>query len=415
MRLNRKRVALVIAFIAIVFLIGYILYWVFLRPNSPTQPTTSTTQPTTNTGLPTANTGGTIQTQSTTGGSLIPSGTTSANNGTTATSSPIANGGLVAVKNITSDRTLMATLANNGRDIIYYDQTSGLFYRVAPTGTKTPLSDTRFYQVQNITWAPNKQKAVLEYPDGANIVYDFNTNQQVSLPKHWKDFSFSPNSDQITFKSIGTDPNNRWLATSNADGSRTQQIAELGDQDATVYVDWSPNSQMIAMQTEGAGNDVQNLYFVGLHNENFKLTTVAGRGFTPLWSTNGDRLLYSVYNTDTGSRPNLWLVDAQTDTIGQNRRNLNIETWADKCTFKDNTTIYCAVPRNLPEQAGIFREDLDQGPNDIYKIDTRSGFKSLVAIPNTNQTISSVMVDSTGQYLYYTDQTTGQISQIRLQ
>jgi len=99
-------------------------------------------------------------------------------------------------------------------------------------------------------------------------------------------------------KSIGLDTDNRWLAIANDDGSNVRAIEPLGEKDDTVYPSWSPNKQMIAMYTEGKDFTSQNVYFVGLNNENFKSTLVEGRGFQPKWSTSGNQLLYSVYSSD---------------------------------------------------------------------------------------------------------------------
>ena len=268
--------------------------------------------------------------------------------------------------------------------------------------------------MENITWSPSKEKAVLEYPDGANIVYDFATNQQVTLPKHWQDFSFSPNNQQLVLKSLGADAENRWLAVANADGSQAQKIEHLGDKDATVYPDWSPNNQIIAMYSEDKDFDRQNLFFVGLNNENFELTVIEGRGFQEQWSTKGDRLLYSVYSSASDYKPTLWIVEAQGEQIGQNRRDLRLQTWADKCTFSDNDTIYCAVPKNLQTGAGIFSTDLNDSPTDIYKIDLKTGFKTKIAAPEGNHNIDQIIITQNGNDLYFTSKTDGRLYNIRL-
>ena len=64
-------------------------------------------------------------------------------------------------------------LASDGVNVIYYNRATGKFYKVFPDGRTVPVSEEVFYQVQNVSWSPDKNKAVLEYPDGANIVYDF--------------------------------------------------------------------------------------------------------------------------------------------------------------------------------------------------------------------------------------------------
>lgn len=418
MALNWKRILLLIGFIAGVILIGYLLYFFFLRPAIPTTPTGVNGNVSTG-ALPGAGTNVNIQTATNVNGALPGAG------GKTVAGPPaeippqtiissIASGGVTKITALTQTTAYDATLAANGFDAAYYDKTTGLFYRITPDGRSVPLSDQVFYQVDNVTWAPNKQKAVLQYPDGSNIVYDFANQKQVTLPQHWKDFSFSPDSNQIAFKSIGTDADSSWLAIANADGSAATKIIDIGNEDANIYPAWSPTGQIVASYTEDKNFDQQNLYFIGQNGENFKSTVIDGHNFQGQWSTRGDRLLYSVYSSASDFKPTLWIVQASGDNIGQNRKALNLETWADKCTFANNDMVYCAVPTSLQQTAGIFASELDNSPCDIYKIDLSSGIKTKIATPQGSPNIGNVMVTSDSHYLYYTSKTDGKLYKINL-
>jgi len=420
MKLNWKKIIIIVGFIALVILIGYLLYALFLKPAIPTQITNQNVNTGTG-GLGGANTNANIPVAVNVNGTLpginqnVDIGPPPDIEPTTPIASPTATGGLTQTTALTSDQAFQPTLAANGQNSIYYDKISGLFYQVTPNGVVTKLSDQVFYNVQNITWAPNKTKAVLEYPDGANIIYDFSTEKQITLPSHWKDFNFSPNSDQLVFKSMGLNTENRWLAITNSDGSQAKKLELLGNKDATVYPSWSPNNQIVAMYTEDDSFDRQKLYFVGLNDENFKATMIEGRGFESQWSTNGDRLLYSVYHSASGYRPVLWIVEAQGEKIGNNRRSLDLATWADKCTFSNNDTVYCAVPQSLPEGSGIFKNDFDTTACDIYKIDLTTGFRNKVAVPEGEHNIGDIMVSQNEKYLYFVSQNDGKLYKINLQ
>ncbi|MDD5555044.1 MAG: hypothetical protein PHU57_05525, partial [Patescibacteria group bacterium] len=235
-----KKIILVVAFLAVVVILGYLLYIWFFRPPAeeiiPSQPA-STTAPA---GLPSAQTGpGQVVEQGETG--ALPEG------GEAEIASERALGGITQTVELSPAQALSATLAGDGSDLQYYNQSDGKFYKVDKNGKITILSDKVFHNVETIKWAPDKNKAILEYPDGANILYNFSTNKQITLPTHWKDFDFSPDSSQIVMKSIGLDPGNRWLAITNEDGSKTTAIEAIGEKDETVYPSWSPNNQVIAM------------------------------------------------------------------------------------------------------------------------------------------------------------------------
>ena len=394
-----KTIFAAIGFILIVFILGYLLYALFFKPSSAPviieQPTATSTQG----GLPVAQPG---TGQTTSSGQPIdglPEGTKEPSG----QSSAVALGGLTQTAELNQSPSLAATLSTNGDDLQYYNKQDGKFYRLTKDGQASLLSDTAFHEVQKITWSPDKNKAILEYPDQAKIIYDFKNKQQISLPGHWKDFNFSPDGSKIVLKSMATSEDNRWLAIINNDGTSAQRVAALGDKDATVYPSWSPNNQTVAMYTEGVNYDQQKVYFVGLNQENFKALTIEGRGFEPKWSPKGDNLLYSVYSSTSDLKPELWIASAQGENIGVGRDKLDIQTWANKCVFSSATEIYCAVPESLEEGAGLFSDLAKNTKDNLYKIDTKTGLKKLIAIPDGDFTMSDLIVSDNGYYLYFID------------
>lgn len=331
--------------------------------------------------------------------------------------SPVAIGGLTQVETITPAAIVSnATLSGDGQGVNYYDALSGQFSKVLPDGSIQTLTDDTFYNVDNVAWAADGNSAIIEYPDGSNIVYDFQTKKQITLPKHWEDFDFSPQGDQIVAKSMGLDPDNRWLIVSDRDGSNAQAIEPLGNNADKVQVSWSPNNQVIATSRTGQpmGINRQQILLVGKNQENFPGLTVEGWGFDYQWSPTGDRMLYDVYNMDNNYNPTLWIVDASGSNIGLNRRYLKVNTWADKCSFADSNTLYCAVPDYLPEGAGLQPELADDIPDTIYKIDVTTGKKSTVGKPEDASTIKQLTISADGKYLFYVDQLTNQLNQMRL-
>ncbi|NTU99470.1 hypothetical protein HGA64_05725, partial [Candidatus Falkowbacteria bacterium] len=192
-----KKLFFILGFFGLVFFIGYLIYSLFFKPliNGPENTTTPTATTTAGSGLPTANngTGGQVVTGS--GGILSPAATTT-KPGTESQPDPTAAGNITKTATLVQDSTLAPTLSSNGNGLQYYNQNDGKFYRVTPDGQAVALSDKVFHSVESVTWSPNKNKAVLEYPDGANIIYDFDKQKQITLPSHWKDFSFSPDGEK---------------------------------------------------------------------------------------------------------------------------------------------------------------------------------------------------------------------------
>jgi hypothetical protein len=404
-----KNIILLLSFLLVAALLGYLIFLFFFKPIITNDTNLNNNQATgTTSGFPTSGTGTkTTITDNVGSGSQEPGLPQNA-------VSEVAYGGLTKTEKLNDSSSVAATLSGDGSDVQFYNKEDGKFYKIDKDGKTVLLSDKVFHDVEKVTWAGDKDKAVLEYPDGSNIVYDFASESQTTLPKHWQDFNFSPDSEKLVSKSMGIDTENRWLIVSNLDGSQVLPLESMGENADTVYSSWSPSDQIVAMYTEGKDYDRQEVYFVGLNGENFKSTIVEGRGFDPKWSEDGSKLLYSVYSSTNDMKPNLWVVDAEGDQIGSERKNLNVETWADKCTYANATELYCAVPESLPEGAGVFKELAKTTKDNLYKINTATGQKSLVAVPDGSYNMSDLIISENGYNLYFTDETTSNLYKIKL-
>ncbi|MCX6795824.1 MAG: hypothetical protein NT165_03835 [Candidatus Falkowbacteria bacterium] len=326
--------------------------------------------------------------------------------------SPIANGGLTNAQNVSNAPTIGASLKNGA--VQYYNELDGKFYRLDANGNIKEITDKAFPNVSNVVWSPDNQKAVMEYPDGSKSVYNFQTGQQVLLPPHWEDFSFSPDSSKISSKSIGEDPDNRYLIVANSDGSKAKAIEYIGSNAKDIQVAWSPNNIVAATYVKGVDFDRKEVFFIGFNGENMKSMVVPGRGFESKWSTSGDKMLYSVYSTGTNLKPKLWIASTVDGTIGAESKGITLNTWASKCTFANNDEMYCAVPKSLPEGAGLFPETADHTADDLYKVNLKTGVKNLIATPKGDYTISQVLVSDSQDKLYFTDKNTGQLYKVNL-
>ncbi len=392
-----KRILLIVALLATAALIGFGLYQLFVKrapgalitPAVPGAPggklPTAGERPTAVPGAPTPEVGVV----------LPPSAITA----------PTAPGPYqpVPVTKVSSDFAIYPSLNGSGA-MRYHNETDGKFYQVAPDGTIKQLSDQVFYNVSNVTWAKNKDKAVIEYPDGSKIVYNFEEKKQVTLPKHWEDFSFSSDGGQIAAKSMGLSPENRWLITANDDGTGTKLIEPMGNNADRVQVSWSPSRQTVAFAQTGQalGSDRREVLFVGLNGENLKSAIVEGLDFQPQWSPTGKKLLYSVDSAQSGFKPELWITSAYGDDIGRNRQALKINTWANKCSFADDSTLFCAVPKELPQGAGMSPEVADSIYDDVYKIDLRTGTKTNIPLGSDNYHINNINFDAAHGKAFFT-------------
>ncbi len=353
------------------------------------------------------------------------SGDVSGGGGTPGTiTSPIGNepisdratGGLTATQAVIDKNIIGLKSVGDGKTFNYYDPSDNKFYRLLANGEVQLLSDRRFFNVDAVSWSPDGDKAILEYPDSSNIFYDFLQDRQVTLPRQMTEFNFSQSGENIGFKWESTLPNDDWLGIATPDGSDIKFVEPMNNAADDVQVAWSPNSQVIAFYREGKGLNQSEVFMVGQHGENFKSLTVPGRGFTGQWLEDGKHVIYQIYSDNSGSRPMLWLTRADGDNIGLNNNSLGIQTWLNKCDIS-GATAYCAVPEYLPEGAAYVPEIADTIPDLFYKIDLVTGAKTLLAKPVGDQsqyTAGQVMVSQDGSVLYFTNKATGKLYSINL-
>lgn len=395
---DKQQLALKLSGLIIVTgLMGSFLYLLFFHKGpSLTPPTNNPTDqsPEINSGLPQANTG-------TPGTNPSEPG---ANQPGSLPVSPIADGGVTRTIQLTTSGIVSPTPTNTD-NVAYYDPRDGRFYTIDNNGKVVSLSQQQFPAAQNVIFSKQADQAVIEFPDGSNIVYNFTKSTQITLPTHWEDFSFSEDGQTLAAKSIGSDPSNRNLVVSSADGSSAQAIAALGDNDNRVDVSWSPDGDIVGFSKTGGGGSAfgQNeVYLIGTDGEASGVLIVNGSNFKNLWSPDGANLLYSVADAGDEYRASLWYGDALGDRRGDTRMRLNLKTTADKCTFASDTLAYCAVPLDMPAGGGS-APSLITASDVLFSIDLPSGRTTLMAIPDTETKMSNLNVTTDGKQLYYTD------------
>ena len=413
---NWKKLIAPIIFILVAIGFGLALYYLFFKPTFETPPTE---EPQGIEQLPDATTGtqpGLTEGEETTG---IPELPTKSITKITAPEkallpSEIAQGGLTATTALSFEKADKISLDSTGKNPLIYNAQSGEFYSIDENGDKKLLTEKIYKNIETIALSSDKTKAILEFPDDTNIYFNFEKNKQITLPKEWTEFSFNSTADKIAFKNMDNDPEQRFLGIANPDGSGIKYIESMSTNDDHVEVNWSPNEKVLAFYKDGDTSTTSKLYLLGQYGENFKSITINGYGANTQWSTNGEKLLYSAYTPYTDNKPLLQIVDTDGENIGANNNSLKVYTWADKCVFADATTVYCAVPKEMPSGAGLVPRLADSVPDYIYKIDLKKGTKSFVAEPDGDYTIDQLQVNSDQSRLFFTDKNSGAIYQIKL-
>lgn len=410
---DKKKALALVGLLAVAGLLGYAIYYLFFKTKTPdvTQGDQAVQTGSLSRSSPAEGGDGTAEEQSSaTEGSLPASGPTIVSGA----------GKIIEVSTVISDPNISATIGSDGKQMQYYNKLDGKFYRIDENGNKIAMTDEAFPNVKDVAWAPNKTNAIIEFPDGNKVIYDFNKQKQSSVPAHWNDLKFSSDSTQIVGKTVSPDPNQQFLFVARNDGTGAQPIEDLGTNGNKVIVNWSPNDQVIAFSKTGpalSGNaDRQSILLVGKNHENFRQLTVEGLGFEPVWSPKGDRILYSSYNAATDLKPTLWVDGGTNDSVGAAKNYLSVNTWAHKCSFLDDNEIICAVPDPNKLQSGIgFAPQLATDTDDtIYKINIRTGLQIIIGKPDGDRTIEHIDISKDGSVAYLKDQNSGEIVKMPL-
>lgn len=376
-----------------------IAYFFFMQPITvapPTQPIPPTSQGT----LPRAS--------DFTGGVITPPTITP-----TLPASPIADGGPTLTTQLTSS-PISAPVLTSGQQISYYDPADGRFYTIDRDGNITPISEARFPSASNITLAPTGSVAALTFPDGRNIVYDLLSGRQTTMPSHWDEFAFTENGSQLAGKSLAPESGNSLVIT-NSDGSQASAIANLGNNADEVKINWSPAGNVVAFSETGSAQSAfgrQEIYVIDTNGKAIGTLVVEGSNFSAKWAPNGTHILYSVAQTSRNDRPSLWFVEAAGNNIGSGRKNLNLETWVEKCAFQDDTFVICAVPKQVTDHSGFDHRLITSGDN-LYQVNTATGRSTLLAEPAVEMQMFNLRISSDASLLYFTD-ANGRLNSMRL-
>jgi len=415
-KLNWKKIIIVLIFLAFCAGIAYLMYYLFFKTPAPVTEKT----PIGEFGkLPEGQEGqqGEIKPgEETLPGGQTPGEPTIKIPATTGSlGDEIAQGNITKVKDLDYKLTTNITLADGGDKLISYNPEEGKFYTLKDDGTKELLSNRVYKNVENIAWAGNKEKAILEFPDGTNVLYDFKNDKQINLPTNWTSFSFSTNSNQIAFKDMNPYRDYRFVSVANPDGSGQKLLEFMGDNAENFKVDWAPNSKIVATVFEGDNAEQNKVLFVGQNKENFTGLMVNGFDFEYKWTPDGNRLIYSAANQFSKFRPVLYVVNAYGANVSSGHTSLGVSTWADKCTFGDANTLYCAVPKDMPQFANADEENLKKELfDDIYKIDIKNGSKQLLAKPDVDYSVDQIVLSADGSKLFFTDNNIHAVHEIKL-
>ena len=417
---NYKKIFIIIGFITVSLVLLFLIIWMFFWPNKPRPGEPGYMPP----GAYLPETGEREDLIELIEGNELPNIGTIPGREESEVTAPqpdvIARGQETYSLPLTENRVLGVALSSDKQGVVLYDKEEEKFYHISSDGkSKIQMSDEKFHQVKDVVWSPNATQAIITYPDDIKIYYDFSTKKKVTLPKELIEPEFAQNTEKIAFKFESYDVDSNFIGIAKPDGTEAKFLETTGTESSKFDISISPNEEVIAFYARPTSANSSEIFLVGQHGENFESLEIEGMHFDSIWSPLGTQLLYNVVAPEYGFRPVLWSVAAKGSRFASIQLNLKLNTWVDKCVFSSETVIYCAVPKNLPEGAGIYEEATENIVDEIYMIDLSKNKKQRIADPirkdgSAEFKIKNLQISDDNRFLFFLDENTERVYNIRL-
>jgi len=408
MQIDWKKISLIIGFLIVVGILTYALWWVFFRSVEQSL-TPAVNDNLSNNRLPNINDGSVNNINIASGNRIglpdiqpLPP-------------SPVALGGSTDV-NIAVSRNADFAVPTSDNQVIYYDRDTERVYKISEYNKEPQaIATQRFPKASKFVWSPKKDEAIISFPDGSKIMYDFDKQKQYTLPKQWDSFDFSSAGNQVIFRNIESNSDYNWLSVANPDGTGATLVEHMGKNADKVQPAWSPQNNIVAFYHKYVSAEREEIIFVGLHGENYASLTIDGQGFKGKWSPSGLYMLYEAYSAATSYKPNIYVVAGTgSDNVQGQQVDLGVNTWIDKCLFATDTKVYCAVPKELPVGSAISPSIADTSDDVFYEINLVTGRISPLASLVGSFNVKDPFLSADKKKLYFRDSFTGYIFNINL-
>ncbi|MDP2676884.1 MAG: hypothetical protein Q8O83_04330 [bacterium] len=293
----------------------------------------------------------------------------------------------------------------------FVEKATGHVFDASPDGqTQTKISNTTIPKTINVLWSSHINYAIMRYRENEEIktasaeFTDAKTNG-VLLPANILSFTHSPDRSRIFYTIPGSGDTVGIAA--NIDNTSQSQIMRLPNADFIAH--WY-GPREISFLTPPSAFAEGFLYRYNIDIGSFEKLLGGIPGLDILWSKNKTKILFSQANIGTG-KSNLFILNIKTGAT----QDLETEGFAQKCAWKDDLLVYCAIPTTI--QKGAYPDDWLKGvlsfDDRIWWIDTDTLEKTIVkTLPNID--ISEIRISAEGDYLYFQNKKDGALWSLQL-
>jgi len=342
-------------------------------------------------------------------------GTTDGKNNPNSTNAPREGKTSLKLKPISQEKVIAPTLTSDGQKVKYYIQ-NGQVLETDFNGLETKkISEKTLNGLLKIIWSPDKEKVIGIFNENNSIkkiFFNYANEQSSTLNSNIGFISFSPDSKKIAYQYTDPQSGQSNISIADPDGQNWKTIFKTRAEN--LIVEW-PEKEKISPRTLPSGLAPGLLYTLKSNSGDFLKILSDKYGLIAKWSTKGDKILYSMVNTEA-KNPKLFLFD----TNNQQEKSLEINGLADKCVFaKDNQTIFCALPQEFSDNA-IWPDDYYKGliivNDDFYKINLETGKKTKIAQSTleTGYDAQELFLSPQEDYLFFINRRDGLLYSLKL-
>lgn len=215
------------------------------------------------------------------------------------------------------------------------------------------------------------------------------------LEKQILDIALSPDGNRIVYLtsfSSGSSVN-----ISQLDGTKVTQVYSSPLKE--WLVSWS--GSLIGLTTKPSGK-VPGFFFT-LDPQTKTLTKILGniKGLTALPNQDGSKILFG---SGGDNAIGTFLYDKKTGSIAQTQ----LRTIPEKCTWFDVSTLYCAVPKSIPNGTypDVWYQGVTSFSDSFWRLDAVSGSAELLLDPNDEGiSVDGIKLDVRNGYLLFINKT----------
>lgn len=323
------------------------------------------------------------------------------------------------IKAISFGPVLAPTITADKNKITYYSRENGNVWQIDFNG-ENPIktSESTLDNLIKILWSPLKNKVISIFVDNSDNIskysYDYGTKKALPLNKYINYIIWSPVGNKIAYQYQNDYTGDNNISISNPDGSSFVQL--LKTRMKNLNLEW-PKGTDIFLWEKPSGLVQSSLYSLGSTTKSFNKIIPDIYGFSPKWSLNGEKLIFSKTNSKGKN-----ILISISNKSGSNQKSIEVATLTEKCVWsQDPRIIYCATPKNI-EEAVVLPDDFYKGTflsnDDFWKINTETNEKTKIIDDSEmieTYDANELFLSPQENYLFFVNKTNGLLYSIKLE